>query len=176
MSFILVFLSMWSHTTQQRKFMWKAYGRSSIPGRWFAPATTGTREMTALLSPSTGVGSDGIRDHTHPSTSEVHVQGAVTVPLTPWQLLSLMAGKVTTPLAESCHWRTWTYHLWARTTFLEALVIRRETLLGLCIQEGSQCGQQISKTICFWQCAPLHRWTVTFCSIWNIFSMHDFLS
>lgn len=44
------------------------------------------------------------------------------------------------------------------------------------IQEASQCGQKISKTICFWQCALLHRWTVTFCSIWNIFSMHDFLS
>lgn len=176
LSFILEFMSMWSRTTHQRKCMWKAYWRSSIPRRWFAPATTRTRETTALLCPSTGVESDGIQDQAYRSRSEVRAQGVVTVPLPPWELLSLMAGKVITPLAESYHGRTWTYHLWARTTFLEALVIRRETLLGLHIQEESQCGQQISKTICFWQCALLHRWTVTFCSIWNIFSMHDFLS
>lgn len=176
MSFISVFMSVCSHTTPQRKCMRRAYPKSSIPRRWFAPATTGTRETTTLLSPSTGVESGGIRDYTYPSTSEVHAQRAVTIPLPPWQPLSLLGGKVITPLAERYHGRTWTYNLWARTTFLETLVIRRETLLGLCIQEGSQCGQQISKTICFWQCALFRRWTVTFCSIWNIFSMHDFLS
>ena len=147
----------------------------SLPKK-LAPATTGTRETTALLSPSAGVVSGGIRDYAYPSTGMVHAQGATTVPLPPWQLLSLLAGKVITPLAESYHGRMWTYHVWARTTFLETLAIRRETLPGLCIQEGSQRGQQISKTICFWQCALFCRWTVTFCSIWNIFSMHDFLS
>lgn len=111
----------------------------------------------------------------YPSAGMVHAQGAVTVLLPPWQLLSLLAGKVIKPLAESYHGSMWTY-LWARTTFLETLVIRRETLLGLCIQEGSQCGQQISKMIWFWQCVLFRRWTVTFCSIWNVFSMHDFLS
>lgn len=108
--------------------------------------------------------------------SEVHAEGTETVPL-PWrQFLSLLPGKVLMPQAGSPQRWTWTSYLWARTTFLETLVIRTETLLGHCIQEASQCGQKISKTICFWQCALLHRWTVTFCSIWNIFSMHDFLS
>ena len=176
MSFILVFVSMWLHTTQHSKHIWKAYQRSSITRRWVAPATAGARQTTALVNPSTGVESGGIYNYTSPSTSKVHGQGAVTVPLPPWQPLTLPAGELITPLAESYDGRMWTYHLWARTTFLETLAIRRETLLGLGIQEGSQCGQQISKTICFWQCVLFRRWTVTFCSIWNIFSMHDFLS
>lgn len=175
MNFILVLMSIWLHTTWQSKCMWKAYQRSSILRRWFVPATTGTRETTALLSPSAAVESGGICDYAYPSAGMVHAQAAVTVLLPPWELLSLLASKVIKPLAESYHGRMWTY-LWARKTFLETLVIRRETLLGLCIQEGSQCGQQISKMIWFWQCVLFRRWTVTFCSIWNIFSMHDFLS
>ena len=54
----------------------------SLPKK-LAPATTGTRETTALLSPSAGVVSGGIRDYAYPSTGMVHAQGAVTVPLPP---------------------------------------------------------------------------------------------
>lgn len=81
--------------------LWKAYQRSSIP-RWFAPATTGTREAITLLSPSVGVESGGIHDYAYPSTGVVHAQGAVTAP---WQLLSLLAGTVATPLAQSMEGR-----------------------------------------------------------------------
>lgn len=63
-------------------------------------------------------------------TSEVHAEGPETVPLPWWQFLSLLPGKVLTPRAGSPQRWTWTSHLWARTTFLETLVIRTETLLG----------------------------------------------
>lgn len=168
-------MGMWLHTTWQSTCTeWKVYQRCSMP-RWFAPATTGAGRLLSLFSPATGVESGGMCDCAYPSTGMVCAQGSVTVPIPPWQI-SRLADNGITALAKSCHGRMWAYNLWARTMLLETLTIRSETLLGLCDEEGSQCGQQISKTICFWQWVLFHRWTVTFCSLWNIFSMHDFLS
>lgn len=169
-------MRIWLNTTWRSKCTeWKVYQGGSIPRRWFTLAPAGTREAIVLLTiPWCWKWWDlwlclplhrrglclGHSDHSSPSMAA----------------LSQLADNGVTALAESCHGRMWAYHLWARTTLLETMTIRSETLLGLCDEGGSQCGQQISKTICFWQCVLFHRWTVTFCSLWNIFNMHDFLS